>query len=221
MDEYAMEVVTERVSRQDHVRTLEKIPEKTETGGRLVFGPPESPEVWNETSLVMPVRMRVIGKRNAETVASSDIKTVDMMGNVRARARRGTKFEVALGHGRPVYLVFAETTAKQAGRWLSAAAVLETPLWHIDVSQRPEARIEVRITSKADRPLDAAVWMACQPQVRVTPAQRFVLDVPPGGTRVLTFRCEAGAAPLASVTATVGSGPFRMRETQVAKPLPR
>ena len=78
VDEYAMEVVTERVSRQDHVRTLEKIPEKTETGGRLVFGPPESPEVWNETSLVMPVRMRVIGKRNAETVASSDIKTVDM-----------------------------------------------------------------------------------------------------------------------------------------------
>ena len=128
---------------------------------------------------------------------------------------------MAFRHRLPVYLVFTDTPAKDAAASLRAATVVETPLWDIDVGQKPGALLEARITNKANSPLDAVVSVSCQPEVTVTPVRRFVLDVPPGGTRVLAFRCEAGAARPASATVIVESGSFRMRETKETKNVKR
>lgn len=151
---------------------------------------------------------------------SPSYQIVDMMGNASSRARSDVALDIPLRCRLPVYLRFRRATVRDVGKALRGAMLVQTPIWDIHFLREQAGTIEIRLKSKTVGRRDAVVTVSCEPALKFTPTQQFVLDLPQGKTRALNFSYEPEAEEKQRlVTVVVRDGPFRLRRSVTNGPL--
>jgi hypothetical protein len=151
----------------------------------------------------------------------TDVRIIDMMGNIRDHSGPGEVLKVRLRRQFLVYLVFEGATAAEATQCMSRAVAAEDPFAHIEIAKADGAgAVDVRITNQLPTTLDAVVTVSCRPPLNFERVREFVHDLAPGKSVNFTFRGNTGAGDAdRTVTVTVASGRFELRTITARKTL--